>query len=110
MSTKTRPRPHASTSAIYAFAEELRQDMMAEYGAIREAQYAEAVEATHGHMVNERGRQLGVTSWAVFEGPHLLAAYGSAELRQHLAAHPRTTRTDFEAAWLERWRGGELAA
>ena len=110
MSTKTRPKPHPSTSAIYAFAEELRREMLAEYGAIREAQYNAAVEATNGVMVNARGRELGVSTWAVFEGPSLLAAYGSPELRAHLAAHPRTTRADFEASWLERWRGGELAA
>ena len=110
MSTKARPRPRPSSSAIYAFAEELRREMLAEYGAIREAQYEAAVEATNGIMVNARGRKLGVSTWAVFESPTLRAAYGSAELRQHLAAHPRTTRTEFEASWLERWRGGECAA
>lgn len=108
--TTTRPKPHPSTSAIYAFAEELRREMITEYGAVREAQYAAAVDATNGNMVNARGKYLGVDSWAVFESPTLRAAYGSPELLEHLDAHPRTTRTEFEAAWLERWRSGDQAA
>lgn len=58
-----------STSSIYAYAESLRREMLAEYHIVQEQQYEAAVEATNGYMVNDRGRERGMTGWDVFHGP-----------------------------------------
>lgn len=106
MTITTRPKPHRSTSSIYAWAEGLRQDMLREYQDVLEAQLEAAGAATNGVMLNRRGKARGITELDIFTGNNVIfQAYASDELRDHLAAHPRTTRTAFEAAWLERWLG-----
>lgn len=89
-------------SAIFTAAAGLAREMLAELDAVRVAEYEAASAATRGHMLSRRGLAAGVDSWTVFLGNRaVLAAYGSDELREHLAAHPRTTRAAFEAEWLD---------
>ena len=100
--TRTRHR-----SAIFAHAAELHAPMQRDLALVREAQYAAAVDACNGNLVNARGRAAGVTSWDVFTGGrHLVTAYGTDELRDHLAAHPRTTLAAFEREWITAHLGG----
>lgn len=88
-----------STSSIYAYAESLRREMLAEYHIVQEQQYEAAVEATNGYMVNDRGRERGMTGWDVFHGPpNVFDAYATDELKAH--GRP-TTRTGFEKDWLQ---------
>lgn len=106
--TRSRPRPHRSTSAIYAYAETLRQEMLAEYQTVLEAQLEAAGAATNGVMLNKRGRARGLTEMDIFTANNVIfQAYASEELREYLAAHPRTTRTSFEEQWLDRLQGGD---
>lgn len=88
-----------STSSIYAYAESLRKEMLAEFAVVQEQQFARAEHETNGYMVNERGRQKGLSGWDVFHGPpSVFEAYATDELREH--GRP-LTRTAFEQAWLE---------
>lgn len=88
-----------STSSIYAYAESLRREMLAEYHIVQEQQYEAAVEATNGYMVNSRGRERHLTGWDVFHGPpNVFDAYATDELKEH--GRP-TTRTRFEKDWLQ---------
>lgn len=95
-----------STSAIYAYAEELRRTMLDEYRLVQEAEYAAAVEATCTVMLNAAGWASPYDEWEVFHRSGvMLDAYGSEELKLHLKKHPRTTRTAFEKQWLENYLG-----
>lgn len=88
-----------STSSIYAYAESLRREMLAEYYIVQEAEHNAAVVATNGYMVNRRGRERGLTGWDVFHGPpNVFEAYATDELKDH--GRP-LTRTAFEREWLE---------
>jgi len=90
-----------SNSAIFAQARRLRMEMLTDYRALQEAEYAAADAATRGNMVNRRGRALDWSSWDVLYGsPGVLAAYASDELKEHLLTHPHTTRTTFEREWV----------
>ena len=97
-------------SAIYAHAGHLWATMLAEHNHTREAQYAAAVHATNGNMVNAAGRRKRITSWDLYHANRAtIARYGTPELIDHLAAHPRTTLAAFERAWLEAHLGGSPA-
>lgn len=92
----------APVSAIFTLGASWYRRMRAEYQDVHEAQYAAAVAATHGHMVNRRGLDRGWTSERVFTAtPVAVRAYATRELLDHLAGHPRTTLAAYEAAWLE---------
>lgn len=91
-----------STSSIYAYAESLRRDMLADYSILQEAEYDAAVNATNGYMVNARGLQKCLNGWDVFHGaPNVFDAYATDELRDYTKERPRTTRTTYEHHWLE---------
>jgi hypothetical protein len=102
-------RPHPSTSAIYAYAEDLRKQMLSDFDAVSNAEYDAAHDATNGIMLNERGRFAGISAWAVFAGSPVMDCYASEELLTWKADHPRTTRTEFEQRWLENYLGGSEA-
>lgn len=88
-------------SAIFDRAARRWEQMRGEYELVRLAEYEAASAATRGHLLSRRGLAAGQDSWTVFTGgPHLVRAYGSDELREHLQQHPRTTLAAFEAAWL----------
>lgn len=89
-------------SLIFATASAQWAAMRAAYQDVLEAQYEAAEEATNGYMVNARGQAKGWTGMAVFTGPPtVVQAYASDELKEHLAAHPRTSTRAFEAQWFE---------
>lgn len=86
--------------SVWDQARETWQELVAEFRLIVEAEYAAAVEATGGAMVNARGREKGWDSWGVFRGNRsVLLAYGTEELVEHLTQYPRTTLRAWEAAW-----------
>ena len=89
-------------SVIFREAAELWRQMRLEYQDVVEAQYQAAEVATHGHMVNARGRERGWSAYSVFMGgPNVVGAYASDELRDWLLEHPRTTLRQFEACYAE---------
>lgn len=88
-------------SEIYSYASSLWAEMSADYQAVAEAEYAAAVTATNAYMVNSAGQLRGYTSWRVFTGnAYVRKAYGTQELQDHLAAHPRLTQAAYESQWL----------
>ena len=96
-----------STSAIYAWAERMRQRMLADYRQVQEAEYEAAAAATNGVMLTRRALDAGRDSWAVFHsGPTTLQALASEELLEYLEGHPRATRTEYERQWLDMFLGG----
>lgn len=106
---RTRPRPHKSTSTIYAYAETLRREMLEEYRLVQEAEHAAAEAATNGVMISKASAKEHwyLTGWDVmFAGRAYRERHQSEELRDHLAAHPVTTRTAFERQWLENHLAG----
>lgn len=87
-------------SVIYGWATEQWNQMRRDYQDVLEAQYAAAVHATHGYMVNARGLAAGHNSLSVFTGSQqIIGAYGTRELKDWLWNHPRTTLAAFEAGW-----------
>lgn len=95
-----------TSSPVFAWIARQWRQIDAEFMLARQAEYDTAVKETNGVMVNARGVAAGWDTWRVFTGSHnVLAAYASEELRDHLAAHPRTRREDFERTWLENWLG-----
>lgn len=95
-----------SRSAIYAYAADLWREMREEYALVQEAEYAQAVDATDGNLVNARGVAKGWTSWQVMWASWtVLRAYGTEELLDHLRTNPRTERRDFERSWLDTYLG-----
>lgn len=83
--------------------------MLTDLALTREAEYAAAVEATNGVMFNPRKTQLinGSQDWFINTTDAGLTRWGSPELIEHLATHPRTKRDDFERQWLETYLNGE---
>lgn len=70
-----------------------------EWRDLRESEYAAAVDATRGVMLNAAARARGVTSWDLYtHNRAYVARWGSPELVEHLAAHPRTTWAAWERA------------
>jgi len=62
-----------------------------------EAQYANALEATCGNLLNARGRAAGKDSMGLFLGPRYQAnAYASPELLEWWDTHGRLTFQDWE--------------
>lgn len=89
-------------SVIFDSAAREWAQMRRDYQDVVEAEYAAALAATNGYMVNRAGVERGWTTWRVFTGPpNVVAAYGTDELRDHLAAHPRLTLARFEQQWLD---------
>lgn|GEM_PF-1285401 len=90
-------------SAIFAAALDAWAECREAYALHLEAQYAAAVDATNGVLLNARGRAEGVASPSLFLGPRSRAeAFASAELREFWSTHPRVTFAQFERDW---WNG-----
>jgi hypothetical protein len=88
-----------STSSIFAYAAELRKQMLEEYRLVQEDEYARALHATNGYMTRD-----GKDSWDVFFGPpNVFEKWATDELKEH--GRP-TTRTAFEREWLNNYLGG----
>lgn len=68
-----------------------------------ERQFWAAERATHGYMLNKRGRAAGIDERSLFTGPESrVRAYASPELLNWFAAHGRPTRTSFLGTARER--------
>lgn len=64
---------------------------------IVEAEYAQALDATNGRMLNERGRMAGVSTFDLFtHNRTFFSAYASEELVEWRADHPHLSFEEFE--------------
>lgn len=85
------------TSPFIRFALDRISELRQAHRAYIEADYAEAVEATNGKLLNERGREKGVDSYDLFtHNRTFFSAYASEELVEWRAAHPRMTFESYE--------------
>lgn len=97
-----------NTSPIYAYAGCLTRAMLGDLDITREAEYAAALEATNGVLLKaDSGTPLSHQMWFIRASDTQMQKHGSPELVEHLAAHPRTKRDDFERQWLETYLNGE---
>lgn len=93
-------------SLIFTEAARLWGECRAEFEDYRESQYLDAIEATHGVLVNRAGRALGIDGVALFMGRRDRAErYASPELLDYWRATPRLSFAEFERRWFE-GRGG----
>lgn len=68
-----------------------------EHRDIRLNYYIHAETATNGRMLNRRGMKAGIDPMRMLEGNGTyIRAYGSEELLEWIAAHPRLTFAKFE--------------
>lgn len=78
------------------------RECRAAFDELLHAQYQAAEEATHGAMLNERGRQAGIDPWRLFTSNALFRnAYASEELQDHWKDHPHITYARYERQWID---------
>jgi hypothetical protein len=97
-------------SAIYNYAAELDAQCREDYELYLEERLHVMEEFTNGHLVNARGRALGITGRQLITGPghHMkLCAYGTEELRGFFADYRVATYAEFERQWLAAHLRGE---
>lgn len=91
-------------SVLFAAAASQWAVMRAEYETVRESHYVQALDATNGVLLNERGKRAGIDPYSLFMGNETRAlAYASRELVDHWARTPRLTLAAFERQMLEEW-------
>lgn len=85
----TSPLIRAALDQIAALREEHRR--------IVEADYAAAVEATNGRMLNDRGLDKNISTFDLFtHNRTFFSAYASEELVEWRAKHPHLSFAEFE--------------
>lgn len=93
-------------SMIYELAGELWAVMRKDYEAELDRRISHADEACTGYLVNQRGKDLGLTPRDLFTGPTDRAfKYATEELTRYWGRQPRMTLAQFEREWLYS-RGG----
>lgn len=84
-------------SPVFAFAADEWRALREEFELVREAAFALAQEATHGAMLNARGKRARIDPYSLFIGPATRAhAYASPELIEHWRSHTRPVFAQFE--------------
>lgn len=85
------------TSPLIRAALDQIAQLRAEHRLIVEADYAAAVEATNGRMLNDRGLERGISTFDLFtHNRTFFSAYASEELVEWRAAHPHLSFEKFE--------------
>jgi hypothetical protein len=88
------------TDPFFEHAMAIRAGARAAFDDYKAAVYAEALEATRGAMLNDRGRRAGVDAFDLFEGNRATAhAYASPELVEWWSQHGRPVFAAFSAQW-----------
>lgn len=89
-----------SRSALFAQAVAAHHEARSAWLDLLEVEYLRAEKATRGHLLNARGRELGIDPRTLFYGSAVrAAAYASEELIEHWSTFPRLPWGEFEAAF-----------
>lgn len=90
----------AVRSTIFARALDQYREARYAYDDYLESQYARANDDTNGVLLNQRGRNQGVSSFSLFSGNRVrMEAYASEELKDWFRKNGRITYTEWEAQY-----------
>lgn len=89
-------------STLFAIAARQWQDMRDAYNDLKMAEYDRAEEATRGAMVNREALRAGLNGWELMHrNMATVRRYGSPELVEYLATHPKVTLAQFESEYYD---------
>lgn len=98
-------------SATFATAVDQWRTIRDEWSDLIEALYVQAETATRGHMLNRRGKDVGIDPYTLFYGREARAyAYASDELIEWWQHHPRIPFQSYEAGSAARVDTASLCA
>lgn len=90
------------TSPLIQAALDRMKELRQEHRLIVEHDYAQALAATNGAMLNERGRMRGIHSFDLFtHNRTFFSAYASEELVEWRAKNPHLSFVEFERMMLD---------